>query len=167
MHPETAPGGVTRALIQTDVELQLRLAGIPIDAASWPYLFVRVGIVPDIYGYWPVDIDVELHQGVLLQRDTSIIVDASTWSVGSLGGVRKVDFRNYVRDSIKNGSLVYALGQTRGQEGTLVWVDRRGLAEPLPAPPRVYGNIRLSPDGLRVAMTVAQFNSVDIWIYPE
>ena len=101
MHPEAEPR-LTRAVIQTDVEQQLRLAGIPIDAASWPYLFVRVGIVPDIHGYWPVDIDVELHQGVLLQRDESIIVDASTWSVGTIAGVRKVDFRNYVRDSIKD-----------------------------------------------------------------
>ena len=63
------------------------------------------------------------------------------------------------------GSLVYAEGRLSDLESTLVLVDRRGLAEPLPAPPRVYGNIRLSPDGRRVAATVAQFNSVDIWVY--
>jgi serine/threonine-protein kinase len=65
-----------------------------------------------------------------------------------------------------SGSLVYAEGRSADDlESTLVWVDRRGVAEPLPARPGVYGAIRLSPDGRRVAMTVAQSNSVDIWVY--
>ena len=68
-----------------------------------------------------------------------------------------------------NGSLIYAEGrlggEERGQESTLVWVDRRGLTEPLPAPPGVYGNIRLSPDGRKVGVTVAPFNGTDVWIY--
>ncbi len=48
------------------------------------------------------------------------------------------------------GTLVYA---SRGQlQRTLVWVDRRGAAEPLPFPPGNYVEAALSPDGGRLAV---------------
>ena len=46
----------------------------------------------------------------------------------------------------------------------MVWVDRKGLAQPLPAPPRAYANPRLSPDGRQVALDISE-TSRDIWIY--
>jgi hypothetical protein len=43
----------------------------------------------------------------------------------------------------------------------LAWVDRKGVAQPLPAPPRPYTNPRLSPDGRLAAVQIGN----DIWIY--
>src|SRR4029453_2036335 len=47
---------------------------------------------------------------------------------------------------------------------TLVWVDRRGNQEAIPAPSRAYLYPRLSPDGSRVALDVGEENR-DIWIW--
>ena len=46
----------------------------------------------------------------------------------------------------------------------LVWVDRRGHATDIAAPVRNYSNPRLSPDGGRVAVTVASAEQRNIWI---
>src|SRR6185436_13472665 len=35
----------------------------------------------------------------------------------------------------------------------------------LPAPPRPYGAVQVSPEGLRVAVAVGQGDSGDIWVY--
>jgi eukaryotic-like serine/threonine-protein kinase len=60
-----------------------------------------------------------------------------------------------------NGSLVYVPG-TGGAQRTVVSVDRQGRASPLPGlPPDVYRQIRVSPDGRRLALSA----SGDIWIY--
>jgi eukaryotic-like serine/threonine-protein kinase len=48
-------------------------------------------------------------------------------------------------------------------EATLVWVDRKGREEPLPAPPRSYFQPRVSPDGTRVAVAIADENAT-IWL---
>ena len=64
------------------------------------------------------------------------------------------------------GSLVYVSGGPEGgAELTLVWVDRKGLAQPLPASPHAYGNPRLSPDGRQVALDITEGGKEDIWIY--
>ena len=47
----------------------------------------------------------------------------------------------------------------------LVWVDRRGHATDIAAPVRNYSNPRLSPDGGRVALTVATVEQSNIWIF--
>ena len=61
------------------------------------------------------------------------------------------------------GALVYVSGG--GLEGrTLVWVDRDGREEALAAEPRVYMYPRISPDGGRVALSVAD-QERDIWIW--
>ncbi len=70
------------------------------------------------------------------------------------------------------GVLVYPPGsaRVRGVDRTLVWVDRQGKAEPIPAPPRFYLNPRLSPDGQRVATAIFGGNPgpdspSDVWVY--
>ncbi len=58
------------------------------------------------------------------------------------------------------GSLVYIPGGNLAEE-RLVWVNRNGTEQALPAPPRAYANPRISPDGRRVALQVAE----QIWLY--
>jgi eukaryotic-like serine/threonine-protein kinase len=62
-----------------------------------------------------------------------------------------------------NGSLVYGPVASRGLD--LVWVDRRGSVEPLPAPPQMYGHPRLSPDGRRVLVNIQTGPGRHIWTY--
>ena len=64
------------------------------------------------------------------------------------------------------GSLVYVPGSAgRDDVVTLTWVGRDGDEESLPAPPRQYGRPRVSPDGTRVAVDIADGDNRDIWIW--
>jgi eukaryotic-like serine/threonine-protein kinase len=47
----------------------------------------------------------------------------------------------------------------------LVWVDRKGAAQPLAAPSRNYFFPRLSSDGSKIAVAIATPTKQDIWIY--
>jgi Tol biopolymer transport system component len=62
-----------------------------------------------------------------------------------------------------SGTLAYIPGAGVGA-GTqaLVWVDRKGVEQPLPAPRRDYYRPMLSPDGLSIAVGV---RSQGIWLY--
>jgi len=55
-----------------------------------------------------------------------------------------------------DGTLAYvdAPSASTSVDATLVWVDRQGREELLPAPPRAYYQPRVSPDGTRVAVAV-------------
>jgi len=66
----------------------------------------------------------------------------------------------------RHGTLVYVTGTTaaRAIPRTLVWVDRKGHEEPIPAPPRAYVSARVSPDGTRLALD-ARDEQNDIWIW--
>ena len=71
-----------------------------------------------------------------------------------------------------SGTLVHVPGGVWPNfKHSLVWVDREGHEEPLPAPPRQYASVRLSPDGSQVAAEVSGFGFraqgilVDIWVY--
>jgi serine/threonine protein kinase/Tol biopolymer transport system component len=66
--------------------------------------------------------------------------------------------------SISNGDLVYISGPTINERNSLAWVDRSGALIDLPAPPHHYRDIRLSPDGQRVAVVIAE-KTQDVWIY--
>jgi Tol biopolymer transport system component len=52
----------------------------------------------------------------------------------------------------RNGTLVYLAGMPEGSGRKLVWVNRDGSTEPIPAPPRPYITPRISPDGKRLAV---------------
>jgi eukaryotic-like serine/threonine-protein kinase len=58
------------------------------------------------------------------------------------------------------GSLVYVRGSVQAQRRLLVWVDRHGREEALPAQAREYATPRLSPDRQRVAA----WDGGDIWV---
>ncbi len=64
----------------------------------------------------------------------------------------------------RNGTLVFAPGGVQGIGRTLVWVDRKGVEQSLGAPPRNYQTPRLSPDGQRVALAIAETND-DVWVF--
>ena len=64
------------------------------------------------------------------------------------------------------GSLVYVTDDPRGgAERTLVWVDRQGREEPVGGPPRQYGWPRVSPDGTRLVVGIADPANIDVWVY--
>jgi len=48
---------------------------------------------------------------------------------------------------------------------SMVWVDLDGHEEPLPAPPRPYISVRISPDGERVVFAQGGIRGGDIWVY--
>jgi eukaryotic-like serine/threonine-protein kinase len=62
------------------------------------------------------------------------------------------------------GSLIYIPGGVQAARRRLVSVDRKGVEQPLPAPPHVYRNPRFSPDGQRVAVTIEEPEDI-IWLY--
>lgn len=66
-----------------------------------------------------------------------------------------------------SGTLAYVPGNSARLARTLVWVDRKGTEEPLPAPMNLYGDPRLSPDGGRVAIDVTDTGerSNFVWVY--
>ena len=65
-----------------------------------------------------------------------------------------------------NGSLVYIPGSVGGEDVvTLTWVGRDGNEESVPASPRAYDHPRVSPDGTRVAVDIADGNNTDVWIW--
>jgi Tol biopolymer transport system component len=47
---------------------------------------------------------------------------------------------------------------------TLVWIDRSGSEEPLELGARRYGNVRISPDGMRIAAGIEEAGRRDIWV---
>jgi serine/threonine protein kinase len=59
------------------------------------------------------------------------------------------------------GSLAYVSGGAQSANVNLVWVDRHGIAQVLPAPLHEYRYPRLSPDGRQVVVGIGN----DIWIY--
>ena len=86
-------------------------------------------------------------------------------SVPIIEGAENADFS-------KSGTLIYIPQPTiaAGPMGasipgnTLVWVDRQGKVEPLAAEPNQYWYFRISPDGKRVALSVASASKRDIWV---
>ena len=66
----------------------------------------------------------------------------------------------------ENGSLVYVPAAAAADVGrTLVWVDREGREEAIPAPPAPYESPRLSPDGRYVAVEVRDAANTDVMVF--
>ena len=65
-----------------------------------------------------------------------------------------------------DGALVYVRSDAIvGAQRTLVWVDRDGMEEPLPTPPRAYTRAAVSPDGSRVAVVIQEESgNPDVWM---
>ena len=81
-------------------------------------------------------------QGVLMSRTTGVAnFDVST-----------------------TGDLLYIPGKAEGGARTLYWVDRSGVSEKLPLPPRSYLHPRISPDGRKLAIEI-EGSSHDVFVY--
>jgi len=63
-----------------------------------------------------------------------------------------------------DGSLAYVPGGMLVSDRKLVWVNRQGEVDPLPAEPRVYTSPSLSPDGRQVAVIIREGSNYDVWI---
>jgi serine/threonine-protein kinase len=74
------------------------------------------------------------------------------------GGFAQFDFS-------RTGTLVYLTGDTTYTTVTIDWMDREGKFRPLRATPGNYFDLRLSPDGKRLALSVWDGPSGDLWIY--
>ena len=62
------------------------------------------------------------------------------------------------------GTLAYVSASPRQFESRLVWVDRQGGVQAIPAPPRAYSFPALSRDGRQVAVTVTS-DTQQLWAY--
>jgi Tol biopolymer transport system component len=63
------------------------------------------------------------------------------------------------------GALVYAQGPATEQR-LLVWVDRQGHEQPIPAKPRAYWDPRVSPDGTRIVVWANDDKSENnLWVW--
>jgi hypothetical protein len=106
--PEVERAGLTARQLQTDVELRLRKAGIPVLTSAErvkvpgkPVLYIYLHVVPRpderLTAY---SITVELYQMVSLETD-AFTTTVSTWGVGSTGSIgstRLATLRDDVRD---------------------------------------------------------------------
>jgi serine/threonine-protein kinase len=66
-----------------------------------------------------------------------------------------------------NGTLV-SIPERGGEAITprsLVWLDRQGKEEPVGAPQRTYGTVRVSPDGSRAVVSLYDDSLDDLWIW--
>jgi len=97
--PELAHGGVTTQQVQTEVERQLRRAGVPVfsgqEAGAPPdiaFFTVSVTTLSHTGGLYAYAVDLAVYQAAALLRDPtprSLV----TWAVGSIGLVEATDLR--------------------------------------------------------------------------
>ncbi len=89
---ETERGGLTANQLQTDVELRLRNAGIPVlrkeertSTQGSPYLYVNAHVRGTSLGVYMFTIAVQLRQEVILKRNPSAEASVTTWEGRSMG----------------------------------------------------------------------------------
>ncbi len=114
--PGSERAGLTTQQLQTDVERQLRQAGIPVltkDQAfrvqGAPYVYVYVHLVPHPIGLTVYSILVEVNQRASLDLNGSSAY-VSTWSVQRLGTIGRrhlATIRNDVRSQVDHFIHVY------------------------------------------------------------
>jgi len=89
--------GLSADMIQTDVELKLRLAGMRVVTAGRPYLYVRVTLTDDAQA---ASIEVQLRQSVLLVSNSQRTI-GSTWGMTTLISHPNTEvIRNTIKDAV-------------------------------------------------------------------
>ena len=106
LYPEAEGAGLTRSQLQTDAELKLRLAAIPIlDSHGEPTLYINVNAIAlQRSPNFAFSVDVDLFQNVILLRDLNILVaGAATWhSENLIGVVTRSQFVEVVRNGTRD-----------------------------------------------------------------
>ena len=104
--PEVERAGLKRAVLQTDAELKLRVAGIRVltqeeldNDPAYPYLYIQPTILLRGGAY---ACSVQLHQRVLVVRSHALEVVASTWSAGGAGVAPMNEVPERVRGALKD-----------------------------------------------------------------
>ena len=64
-----------------------------------------------------------------------------------------------------DGTVTYITGGLSTSDRQIFWVDRKGGATPVPLRSGPYNDIRVSPDGSRIAVLVGSSGSGDVWVY--
>ena len=64
-----------------------------------------------------------------------------------------------------NGTLAYVPADARVGMRQLVWANLKGARESIDLPPALYNDVRLSPDGSRLALVDGTSGRGDIWVY--
>jgi hypothetical protein len=99
LDPDVQQDGLTKATLQADAELRLRMAGIKVlSREEWaktqggPVCYIDVSIVKDVgltdvldFDLYAFEVSVELHQDVALLRDMAVKVLSPTWSASYVG----------------------------------------------------------------------------------
>jgi serine/threonine-protein kinase len=93
-------------------------------------------------------------------------LEVTSGSASVLEGVRSFAFSD-------SGTLVYVpqpavaagAASAASSANTLVWADRQGKEELLGAAPDDYRNLKISPDGTKVALEIAASGNKDIWVF--
>lgn len=111
LNPAVPHPGIEQSDIQTDVELKLREAGIPVLPKSQgvlspgsPWLYVRLALFTREDGMYAYAIEVVLNQSTRMIRDASIMSTATTWeaegTVGTVGENQLRDVRETIGDQV-------------------------------------------------------------------
>lgn len=107
-----------------------------------------------------------VRQGTLFgQRFDPAAATVSGDPVPLVDGLEHTDHTVVHYDVSPSGSLAYLpSGQLPVARRKLVWFDRGGRAAAVPAEPRPYSRVSLSPDGRRAAVSIEDRDNTDVWI---
>jgi serine/threonine-protein kinase len=160
--PSLLPGGRAALFTIRRGGSERRVALLDLNTGKWRTLirsgsqpvYVETGhvVYEDGGALWAVRFDVSAEDVV---GDPVPVLERVSWRSASAN----VAFS-------RRGMLAYAPSAGAGDARSLVWVDRRGSETPFAAPARQYYQPRLSPDGTRVAMSIAGGQQpLEMWIW--
>jgi len=123
--PESAPEELNEAMLQGDVEMRLRKAGIRVldpqeilRVPGTPHLTLKVTVHADQeHLFYAFGVELALVQDIVLLRDTKLVGRGATWSIGAVGlaGTQSLrDIRFHVWEMVDRFAKDYrAANQTR------------------------------------------------------
>jgi hypothetical protein len=109
LNPDLEEDGLIGEQLLTDIELQLRKAGIKVltreealKAVSISFLYVYIEAYKGKSNLYCSHISVSFTQGVLLERDPSIRTLARTWEQSTAGRCGESVIKNCIRDGLRD-----------------------------------------------------------------